>query len=735
MKLYIPSRISKEAFARKAFTIFLSTMLVIPLVQAQDDLNVFQDNWVHFSDAPNSLYKHLASQAYDRLEQRKEEVSQLNSLEEWQEKQQSIKEQLARVLGPFPEKSPLNAQVIRTVEKEDYKVEHIVYESQPQFYVSSSLFIPNGIESKAPVVIYCSGHTEEGYRSSTYQHVILNLVKKGFIVFAFDPVGQGERLEYFDQEKGGSLVGGATKEHSYPGAQAFISGRSQAMYMIWDGIRAVDYLLTRKEVDPKRIGITGRSGGGTQSSYIAAVEERIYAAAPENYITTFTRLFETNGPQDAEQNFLHGIAEGLDQPDLLIVRAPKPSLMITTTRDIFSIQGAREAAEEVSRIYEAYGKEENFNRVEDDAGHASTLKNREAMYAFFQDHLDNPGDANDEETTLLNDEEIQVTSTGQISTSFEGETVFGLNKKETEKMISERKDSRGNSTTGLSRAVEAAKKLSGYEEPKTVGDPVLTGRFQREGYVLEKYYLEGEGNYVVPYLLLVPEKSNQKALIYLHPSGKSSEASEGGEMEWFVKKGFTVLAPDLIGIGEAGAGEFSGDSNFQGNSYNLWFASLQIGRSIVGIQAGDVVRFTQLFQNNSDVNEIFGLAKKEMAPVLLHAASFDPSISRIALVEPLISYQSLVTNWLYNPSFIQTSVPAALTGYDLPDLMANLAPRKLLLVNIQDGTGSSVDRNDFQEDLSFIRSAYQKENMEGQLKILNKEAMNKSFDFYQEWIE
>ena len=103
------------------------------------------------------------------------------------------------------------------------------------------------------------------------RHQILNLVKKGFIVFAFDPVDQGERLEYFDPETNKPKSGGSDPWHSYRGAQAFITGSSQVMYMMWDGIRAVDYLLTRSEVDPARIGITGRSGGGTQSAWISAL--------------------------------------------------------------------------------------------------------------------------------------------------------------------------------------------------------------------------------------------------------------------------------------------------------------------------------------------------------------------------------------------------------------------------------------------------------------------------------
>src|SRR4030042_5537129 len=200
------------------------------------------------------------------------------------------------------------------------------------------MFIPGGLKkgSKYPVVIYCSGHTSDGYHGS-YQQMILNLVRKGFIVFAFDPVAQGERLEYYDPETGKDIVGDPDIVHSYSGAQAFITGSSQARYMIWDGIRAVDYLMTRKEVDPARIGITGRSGGGTQSAYIAAFDDRIYAAAPECYITNFTRLFQSIGNQDAEQNFFNGIIRGIDHPDLLLVRAPKPAMMITTSRDMFSV--------------------------------------------------------------------------------------------------------------------------------------------------------------------------------------------------------------------------------------------------------------------------------------------------------------------------------------------------------------------------------------------------------------
>jgi hypothetical protein len=714
-----------------AFPFFLTT----ENIKAQNELDVIRNNWLQFSDAQNSLYHHLASQVFVLLDKRETVVDGLSTLDDWKKYQKSIQAKLINIVGPFPEKTPLNARILRTISKEDYRIEHIIFESQPGFYVTSSLFMPSGLKknSKSPAIIYCSGHSADGYRNAVYQHVILNLVKKGFIVFAFDPVGQGERLEYYDSRTGNSIVGGPTKEHSYAGTQAFMTGSSLARYMIWDGIRAIDYLLLRKEIDPARIGITGRSGGGTLSAYIAAFDDRIYAAAPENYITNFTRLFQSIGPQDAEQNLSNEIMQGIDHPDLLIVRAPKPALMITTTRDIFNIQGAMETENEVARIYKTYEKEKDFSRVEDDAPHASTIKNREAMYRFFQKQLNNPGSQNDEEVNPLTKEELQVTTTGQGSTSLKSETVFSLNRLETEKLIDGLQADRSrNNNAGI---ISSAKKLSGYQEPGELSGPVFTGRIRREGYIIEKYFMKGEGEYPVPYLFFKPDQQSNKFVLYLHPSGKSNEASAGGEIEWFVRKGFNVVAPDLIGLGETGPGVFRGDAYIDSVSHNVWYASVLSGRSIVGIRAGDLVGLVRMIKNTDGSAEIYGFAREEMDPVLLHAAAFEPSISRIALIAPFSSYRSMVLNRFYNSSFVSACVPGVLKIYDLPDLAACLAPRRLLIVGATDGNGEQIDYVSIEKDMAIIRSGYQIMKADKQLNIVNVDEPGKLYDLYLEWIK
>jgi hypothetical protein len=706
---------------------------------AQEDLNVLktaENGWLEYADAGNSLYKYLERQSCDLLNNRASAIAGIHTLSEWQDRQKNVRKILSDIVGPFPSRTPLNSKTLRIIKMDGFRVEHIVFESQPGFYVTSSLFIPAVINNKkAPAIIYCSGHAKEGYRSKVYQHIILNLVKKGFIVFAFDPVGQGERTEYSGLKSGIAFIGEPTDEHSYPGAQVLISGSSYAKYMIWDGIRAVDYLLSRKEVDPDRIGITGRSGGGTQSAYIAAFDDRIEAAAPECYITSFARLLQSIGPQDAEQNLISEIERGIDHADLLEVRAPKPTMIITTTRDFFSIQGARETAKEVSDVFKAYNHPDNFSIVEDDAPHESTKKNREAMYAFFQKYLKNAGSPKDEEINLLSNDQLHVRNETGDSVYYKDETVFSLNRKESEIRLEVLDASRKDLKTHLKSIINSARKLSGYQDPSECAEPVFAGRIRRDGYVIEKYFEPGASDYVIPYLLMVPDSPNGIGLIYLHPSGKSAEAFSGGEMEWFARMGFTVLCPDLIGTGEMGPGNFQGDSFIDSTSYNIWFSSMLIGRSIVGIMAADVVKLSHLLEKTHAINIVYGLALHEMTPVLLHASAFDTTISRIALIEPLSSYRSVVMNRFYKPAFILSAVPGSLASYDLPDLAGSLAPRKLLMINALDNQGKIIDNDGSNKDFITISEAYHLKGADNQLNMFFNKSVDKRKDYLMQWFK
>ena len=214
---------------------------------------VYQDNY-------RALYRVLFNEASEQLEKRSAYVSTLRTDREWIAYKEELKRKYGASLLKF-RKTPLNPQITGRLEREKFIVEKIIFESHPGFYVTGCLFIPKKRQDPAPAILYCSGHSENGFRSETYQRSIINLTEKGFIVFAFDPVGQGERLQYPDETTGKSMIGGPTTEHSYAGIQTLLTGSSISDYFIWDGVRAIDFLATRKEVDMERIGITGRSGG------------------------------------------------------------------------------------------------------------------------------------------------------------------------------------------------------------------------------------------------------------------------------------------------------------------------------------------------------------------------------------------------------------------------------------------------------------------------------------------
>ena len=684
--------------------IFLLTQ-IIPL-QSQDDVNLF-DYWQYYSDAENSLYKYFCSVGFQQLEERKTVIDKLQSKGDWIKRQEDVREKLLDIIGPFPEKTPLNINVTGIIHMEGYRVEKLIYESQPGYYVTSALFIPDNLKGRAPAILNPIGHSTMSFRRDIYQHTIINLVKKGFIVLTYDQIGQGERLQYYEKESGKSRFG-STQEHSYPGAQCFISGYSPAKYFIWDGIRGIDVLLSRKEVDPDRIGLTGLSGGGTSTAFIGAIDDRILAAAPECFITNYNYLFKSRGPQDAEQNLFQLIYNGLDHPDLIEARAPKPTLIMSTTRDFFSIQGARETFQEAGRAFTALGAEVNLQMTEEDHVHGFTRKNREAMYAFFQKHLDNPGDASDHEVETIPAEEFRVTETGQLATSLKGETIYSLNKKIVEKQVSVLESKRARINEHLPGVPEAAAGISGFSFPEKFDHEIFSGRYVNNNYKLEKYLIPGSGEYMIPLALFVPSENNKKeAILLLHEKGKNYAANNDSLAKQLVANGYTVLLGDLPGIGELGPGYLKGDAYIESISYNLWFAGILTGKSIVGLRAEDISRMSHFIKTNlSGYHSVSAISSGALGSEILHAAVFDSTIQNVCLVQPFLSFADIALTHEYLPGFIPSTVAGAIAEYDLADLMAVLCPRKLLIINPLSGNGAMADEKMAGENLAFPVSAY-----------------------------
>jgi hypothetical protein len=688
-------------------------------VKAQDDVELF-NYWQYYADIENSLYKHFCSVAFEQLEERKREIDSLETKSDWLERQSLVREKLSAIIGPFPERTPLNAKVTGILHRDGYSIEKIVYEPIPDYFVTSALYIPDGIKEKAPAVFYACGHSIGGFRAEAYQHICINLVKKGFVVFTIDPMGQGERFEYWDPEKGEPRFPIPDHEHSYAGAQCMISGHSTARYFIWDVMRGIDYLLTRKEVDPDRIGMTGRSGGGNLTAYLGALDDRILATAPECYITGYEQIYKSIGPQCAEQNLYNMISAGLDHADFIEVRAPKPTMMVTTTRDFFSIQGARESYAESSKMYEVLGAKDNLIMVEDDTVHRSTRKNREAMYAFFQTYLENPGSPKDLDVEVLSQEKLWVTQTGQVVTSLEGQSVFSLNRSEVQNQVESLEIKRADHVRHLEKLKSVAARLSGFEYPDNFGDAVFSGRYVNPEYQLEKYLLEGTGDYVLPVVLLLPaERTTNEIILILDSEGMEHAVNQDSLAFELLAEGYPVLLADLPGIGSMGPGYLKGDSYIDSTSYNQWFAAVLAGKSNVGLRAEDIVRIVHFAKNGPhNYSGISALSIGPLGSEVLHAATFEKNINKICLIKPFLSYADIATTRFYEAEYIPFTVPGAIGEYDLPDLMAGLCPRRVLILEPLSGDGLVADEAKAKNSMRFPSMVYSEKGVPGNLNLI-----------------
>ncbi len=589
-----------------------------PPDKEEENLDVFHQ-WLRWSNPAGLLVNDLIRQAADKYVQRDAQISKLSTAEDWLARQEWVNKKLAMIIGPFPEKSPLHPRITGVIKRDGYRIEKIAFESFPNYYVTGCLYIPEKVKGRIPAILNVIGHNQESFRNELYQVININLVNKGMIVFAIDPPGQGEHVQLYEDSVKFSAAGYSVIEHCYVGNQCFLSGTSYAKYFIWDGIRAIDYLVSRKEVDPARIGVTGFSGGGTITTYIAAFDQRVKVAIPCSWSTASRRQLETKGAQDAESEFYRGLAEGITLEDLTEVRAPKPTLMTFTSRDEYlTLQGAQEAYQESKKAFEALGYKDNLQFSEDDSKHWMTLGIRKNMYAFFMKHFNIKGDPSEIPADILKREELKVTPTGQATTFLGGEVTFDINKRETEVLISNLNKSRKDVDSHLSAVIEKAKQISGYIEPVNYKPAAfLNGRYKRNGYTVSKYAINGEGNYVIPLLLFIPQNlTGQKpAVIYLHPEGKATEAKVDGEIEQLVMRGYIVATPDLPGIGEL-------DSKM--NKYAEDYTAVLLGRSIPGIQAGDIVRVVE-FLKSRRLNPQ-QLARSQLARWEFHSCMPLPSI-------------------------------------------------------------------------------------------------------------
>jgi dienelactone hydrolase len=365
------------------------------------------------AQAPRSpLLTELNELAQQQLHDRAKVIAAIRDTSAAQARQKDVRTRILALIGGLPEyRGPLNARVTKTTRRDGFAIDHVIFETLPGYFVTANLYRPDGT-GRHPAILMSMGHWDSGKAAG--QLLSSNLARKGFVVLAYDPVGQGERQQAFDRRIGRSLIGGPTEQHFSNGAAAILMGQSVARYFIHDGMRAIDYLVSRPEVDGDRIGATGCSGGGTQTTYIAALDSRVKVAAVACYMNSFQTLF-AGSVGDSEQSVPGFLAAGLDQSDYVELFAPKPWLITSTEDDFFTPAGARQVVDEAQHWYRMFDAQDRVKWVVGPGGHGTPLVVREAIYDWMIRWLaDGKGDAREEAVTLLTDHDLQVTPDGQV---------------------------------------------------------------------------------------------------------------------------------------------------------------------------------------------------------------------------------------------------------------------------------------------------------------------------------
>ena len=629
---------------------------------------------------PGDMMSHyLRRLAGQKFEDWKAQYEQRKTPEQIAEYQRRLRKEFLEAIGGLPERTPLKPQVTGVIQRDGYRAEKVIFESQPNHHVTALLFLPDTGKYKPPypgVLVPC-GHSANGKASEAYQTMGALLALNGMAGLVFDPIDQGERSQMLSQLP--KLAG--TRAHTMLGVGSILLGRNTARFEIWDGMRAIDYLQSRPEVDPKRIGCTGASGGGTQTSYLMSLDERIVAAAPSCYITGFERLLDTIGPQDAEQNIYGQLEFGMDHADYLMMRAPTPILICAATGDFFDITGVWNSFRYAKRLYTRMEFAERIELLENDAGHNYNRLQRQGVVRWMARWLlkkDEP--IIEPEIKLLSDEEVLCAPGGQVMKLEGARSTYDLNRDLEKDLAKHRKElwASGNQAGLLDRVRQTAgiRKLKELPKPEVVRYDTV----ERNGYQVRKMILMPEDGIYLPALMFVPGTSANKPapprglVLYLHEQGKTAATVPGGPIEAMVKAGKCVLAVDVRGTGETLQDKQNKFTDAIGLDWKDVFTAYLLGRSYVGMRAEDVLLAARFLQQDQ-TGRMDLVAVGNVGVPALHAAALEPDLfGSVKLVRSLSSWSNVIESGRsYNQQV--NAVQGALTIYDLPDLAVTLGEK------------------------------------------------------------
>ncbi len=654
-------------------------------------------------------------------------VATIHTRGEAQERQAMVRNQIHALIGALPERVPSNARILGSTQGDGFQIKKLLFDSQPNFPVTALLYIPDGQPAggKRPAILMTPGHSPAGKAGDYFFAAIF--ARNGFIVLSYDPIGQGERLQYPDPaDPQTSLASRPTGEHGEASLQPMLIGDTFARYFLWDAMRGIDYLAELPEVDSQHIGAFGCSGGGALTAMLGALDTRVAAIGTACYITSFDALLPTLGPQDGEQSDPRFISSGLDFPDWIELAAPRPYAVIATYSDMFPFAGARASVIEARRFYSLFDpasagtvakpaakspppmptvpalNADTSNKIPPTAalqfitgpgGHGALAPITGEILAFFLRHLmpgvtdphpllplPLPGGTNDFKLDPkgMPKDAFQVTPTGQVLTSYpQSATVFTLNKKRATQLIPATR-------SGIMPGKLAA------DIRKVTGAEALPNRYKPSPELLAaksgSLVLSSGGEFNLQSELSVPSGGGRHpAVLLLTPDSIHGDSplalANRAQFDALTAAGNVVLA---VTPRPSPPGTDDMKSPLLGPFYLLSLRADLVARSLIGLRIDDLIRATDYLTARADVDpgKITAVASGHMGLVLLHTAVLDPRLKHVTVDHVLTSYRSLLD------APLPTGAPedvlfGVLLRYDIPDLAKSLGARLTMTSPLQ----------------------------------------------------
>lgn len=644
---------------------------------------------IAYRDYPRCFPDFLRSLAAEAYTRRTEQIRKLKTAHDIRARQAWARRTFWHLIGGIPERTPLNLRTTGTFERDRYRVDKLIYESRPGQMIAANLYIPKAGTPPFPGVLFQMGHTLNGKAGDTYQRCCQGLAQLGFVVLAFDPMGQGERTNYPGAD-GLTRFGDADVEHTHPGRQLLLLGDTATRIQVWDAVRSLDVLASSSLVDPKRIASTGQSGGATLTMMLATVDDRLAAAVVSSGNTenvAVPHFLPPGAVDDAEQNLIASGPAGFDRWDLLWPFAPRPLLILTSARDFFGTYSASyevNGIEEYGRLEDAYrilGAPQQLERGETPLPHGLSYSLRLQTYRWLSRWLKQDSTPITQEPPVQPepDRTLWAGPTGSVVRDFSSSTPFQAMRSRT-------------------AAIETPPAAPDLKATLNIGIPNEAPRLRVLGTVpsgackiLAAEVPTAPGVWV-PVWIFSPLKPANRLIVAIEPGGRNQRWQEGGLWQQLAQE-VMVCAADLRGIGDL-TPEFSpgapGYAREHQREESYAWASLVLGTSLLAQRVVDLVAVTRAAQAFCSAARTLLAARGELTVPALCAGLLNSKIDRLLLSNHLVSWRNILETEMYSHPFANF-LPGILGRTDLPQIAAAIAPREVVLEGLVDAAGNPLD--------------------------------------------